>query len=243
MEITEFLQKHWLSVFMASYLIGMMLYGHYRGFLHLSISLAALAVSLLTVRAAMPHVTAFVKSNEGIHQWMEDSLLKAAGLEDLQGHGLILPAEQRAAIEGTNLPEVMKRALIENNNEEIYHILGVDVFADYVGSYLADRIINTLTFILLFLAVYVGIRLLAHALDLIARLPILYGLNQIAGAVLGLIQALAYFWIVCLALNLFISTGWGQYLLNTIEATPWISFLYHNNLLLKAAAGILWNII
>lgn len=243
MEITEFLQEHWLSVFMASYLIGMMLYGHYRGFLHLSISMAALAVSLLVVRTAMPQATAFVKENEGIHQWVEQSMLRAVGLDGLQEYGLVLPSEQRAVIEGTDLPDIMKKALIENNNEEIYHILGVDAFADYIGSYLADRIINTLTFILLFFIVYIGIRILAHALDLIAKLPILYGLNQIAGAVLGLIQGLAYFWIVCLVLNLFISTEWGQYLLNAIEATPWVSFLYHNNLLLKIAAGILWNII
>ena len=45
MEITEFLQNHWVSILVASYLIGMMLYGHHRGFLHLSISMAALAVS------------------------------------------------------------------------------------------------------------------------------------------------------------------------------------------------------
>lgn len=243
MEISEFLQEHWLSVFMASYLIGMMLYGHYRGFLRLSISMAALAISLLIVRAAMPQATGFVKSNEGIRRWMEGTMMKAAGLEHLQEYEVILPAEQRAVIEGTKLPEMLKQALIENNNEEIYHILGVDAFAEYIGSYLADRIINTLSFILLFLMVYIGIRLLAYCLDLIARLPILYGLNQIAGAALGLIQALAYFWISCLALNLFAHTGWGLYLLDTIEATPWISFLYHNNLLLKAAAGIFWNII
>ena len=53
MEITEFLQEHWVSVFVASYLMGMMLYGHYRGFLRLSVSLAAWCCHFV-VRAAAP---------------------------------------------------------------------------------------------------------------------------------------------------------------------------------------------
>ncbi|MDO5418389.1 MAG: CvpA family protein [Lachnospiraceae bacterium] len=243
MDIAEFMQEHWLSVLMVSYFVGMMLYGHYRGFLRLSVSMAAIVISLVVVRTAMPQVTTFVKENAGIHQWMQEMMTNASGLEQMPEGGMVLPAEQRAVIEGTSLPESVKKALIENNNEEIYQILGVDVFADYVGSFLADRIINTLAFVILFLAVYISIRVLAHFLDLVARLPVLYGLNQIAGAVLGLIQAFIYFWVFCLVLNLFVSTGWGQYLLDAVEETPWVSFLYHNNLLSKFLLSVIWNLL
>ena len=67
MEITEFLQEHWVSVFVASYLMGMMLYGHYRGFLRLSVSLAAVVLSFFVVRAAAPQAGVFVKENTGLH--------------------------------------------------------------------------------------------------------------------------------------------------------------------------------
>ena len=70
-------------------------------------------------------------------------------------------------------------------------MLGVDQFAEYVSTYLADILINAVSSIILFAVVYILIHLVVRWLDLIARLPILYGLNHIAGAVLGLIQGLS----------------------------------------------------
>ncbi len=244
MDIAAFMQDNWLSVLVACYLIGMMLYGHYRGFLRLAVSMAALLIALIGVRVMMPQVTAFLKDNTGIHQWMEDTMLQAVGLDEWGMDGqAVLPAEQRTLIEGISLPQSIKDALIENNNEEIYQLLGVDKFIDYIGSFLADRIINTLAFIILFIAVYVIIRVLAHLLDIVARLPVLSGMNQIAGAVLGLAMALFYFWIFCLVLNLFVSTDWGQYLIDSIESTPWLSFLYRNNILSGILLSVIWNLL
>lgn len=244
LDIAAFMQDNWLSVLVACYLIGMMLYGHYRGFLRLAVSMAALLIALIGVRVMMPQVTAFLKENTGIHQWMEDTMLQAVGLDEWGMDGqAVLPAEQRTLIEGISLPQSIKDALIENNNEEIYQLLGVDKFIDYIGSFLADRIINTLAFIILFIAVYVIIRVLAHLLDIVARLPVLSGMNQIAGAVLGLAMALFYFWIFCLVLNLFVSTDWGQYLIDSIESTPWLSFLYRNNILSGILLSVIWNLL
>lgn len=240
MEIVEILQGHWLSLLMGAYLVGMALYGHYRGFLRLAVSMAALVLSLGAVRMAMPPLTAFLKENTGIHQWMQESLEEAIGLEGITGN-MNLPAQQRAAIEEMPLPKSVKQILVENNNEEIYRILGVDGFIDYIASFLAGRIINALAFVLLFITMNVGLHVLSRCLNLIARLPVLYGLNQIAGAVLGVMMALSYFWVACLSLNIFVSTDWGNYILSSIEQTPWIAWLYHNNLLSRFFLSILWK--
>ena len=47
-------------------------------------------------------------------------------------------------IEKLKLPEQMKEVLLENNNSEIYQMLGVERFFDYLGSYLATMIIRVL---------------------------------------------------------------------------------------------------
>ena len=39
MEIVSALSSHWLETAVAVYLIGMVLYGHYRGFIRLAVSL------------------------------------------------------------------------------------------------------------------------------------------------------------------------------------------------------------
>ena len=96
-----------------------------------------------------------------------------------------LPAQQRQVIENLQLPETIKKALVDNNNSEIYRILGVDTFFDYVATYLADMALNLAGAVVLFLAVFVGLRILVRWLDLVARLPVIHGINQIAGAILG----------------------------------------------------------
>ena len=91
---------------------------------------------------------------------------------------------KRQIIENLNLPQNVKAAMIENNNHEVYELLGVNAFADYIGNYLADMILNSVGFVLLFAIVYLLIRLVVRWLDLIARLPILSGMNKIAGCLL-----------------------------------------------------------
>ena len=142
-----------------------------------------------------------------------------------------VPSVQRTIIENLNLPQNVKSALIENNNHEVYELLGVNAFADYIGNYLADMILNSVGFVLMFAIVYLLIKLVVRWLDLIARLPILSGMNKIAGALLGGVQGLIFLWILCLVLTACSGTSWGMTLIRQVEASKWLSFLYEHNFL------------
>lgn len=230
----ELIAEHWLSFAVGIYLLAMILYGHYRGFLKTAVSFGALIVSIAIVPMVMPHVTSFLKEKTGIHTMVRQSVLESA-LGEMSETGwqeyIQLPAQQRQVIERLPLPETMKKALADNNNSEIYRLLGVDTFFDYIASYLADMILNLTGTVILFLAVFVGLRILARCLDLVARLPVIHGINQIAGAILGGCQAMLYLWIACLVTDLCSRTPWAQAVLSQIQASPWLGFLYQNNLL------------
>lgn len=225
----EFLMEHWLAIGVGVFLLSMVLYGHYRGFLRMAVTMTALILSLIVVRVAMPYVTAVLKENTGIHRAVGQGLLHMAGIEE-NGEEAQFPAQQREAIERLKLPEQMKEALLENNNNEIYHILGVDAFLDYLGAYLANMVLNLIGSVLLFIVVYLAIRLLVKWLDLIAKLPILSGINQIAGAVLGGLQGLLVLWLAGLIVKACSSMPWSQAVLAQIEGSVWLGFLYHNNI-------------
>ena len=185
---------NWLSVGAGVFLVGMVLYGHYRGFLKQCVSLGALILTIVIVKMATPYMTGFIKDNPSIRQSAANVILNISGWEEPSQEETQLPSSQRLLIEGLNLPQSVKDALLENNNSEIYKMLGVDQFAEYISMYLADMLINAIASIVLFLAVYILIHLVVRWLDLIARLPILYGLNHIAGALLGLAQGLLFLW-------------------------------------------------
>ena len=60
------MNDYWLSVLVAVYLVGMTLYGHYRGFIRQTVSVAALVISIVAVNLASPYVKTFLLESEGV---------------------------------------------------------------------------------------------------------------------------------------------------------------------------------
>ena len=132
--------------------------------------------------------------------------------------------------------------LTENNNKEVYKMMGVEFFQDYVGGYLSDMVLKAAVFVVLFLVVYIVLQIVVIWLDLIAKLPILSGINKMAGAVLGGVQALVYIWIGCLILTMFSGTEWGAMTLAQISSSRWLSWIYDHNLLTYLVLGLIRSI-
>ncbi len=235
--------EQWLPIAVGVFLVSMMLYGHYRGFLRQCVSVGALIITIMAVRYATPYVTGFLQENTQIRQSVAQMMVQATGIDGLQEEQEDMPAFQRIAIENLKLPQSMKDALIENNNSEVYQLLGVDRFIEYVSTYLAGMLINAIVSVLMFLATFILIQLLVRWLDLIARLPIIYGLNKIAGALLGLAHGLLLLWVGGLLLDLFSATPLGASLMDQVRESAWLSFLYQYNLLGFLLKGILHGII
>ncbi len=238
--------ENWLSVIAGVYLLGMVLYGHHRGFIRLVVSIVAMILSLTIVRVSLPAVTTYLKENTTLQQTVAHNIVKAAGLgqeQSSQEEISDMPSAQRTVIENLNLPRTVKSALIENNNSEIYQIMGVQAFTDYVGNYLADTIINSAGFVMLFAAVYLASKLVIRWLDIIARLPIISGINKIAGAIAGGLEGLLFLWLACLLATAFSGTEWGMIITRQIESSQWLSFLYSHNLLNIMVMGVLRGLI
>lgn len=236
MEILEMLSSHWLEVAVAAYLIGMMLYGHYRGFIRIAVSVMSLFITLFAVRVAIPQTAAWLEHNTALYETMKESALKASGLDEkmdemAQTAGLAGKAGERAVIESLEIPDQVKKLLIENNNGEVYQEMGVQIFEDYVGKYLADRVIRVIIFTVLFTVFYASLHIVIVWLNLLSRLPIIYGLNKIAGAVLGLTEALIFVWIGCLVLTLFSGSPIGKSMIDQINGSIWLTWLYDHNML------------
>ena len=245
MEIMEILSSRWLEVAVAVYLVGMMLYGHYRGFIKIAVSVLSLFITLFAVRVAIPQTTAWLENNTALYETMKESALKASGLDEKMGEmaGLTGKAGERAVIESLEIPDQIKKLLIENNNGEIYQEMGVQIFEDYVGKYLADRVIRVIIFTVLFIVFYAFLHIIIVWLNLISRLPILYGLNKIAGAVLGLTEALIFIWVGALVLTLFSGSEIGKSMITQINGSIWLTWLYDHNMLSYLVVGLVKSVL
>lgn len=241
----HFFMDHWFSIAAGLFLLFMVLHGHHRGFLKTAVSIVALVLTLAVVKLAMPYMSDLIRQHTPVPQMIERGILKAAGMEDTEEvpRQEELPSQQRQAIEKLHLPEQMKEALIVNNNQEVYRLLGVEAFIDYVGAYLSNMVINAIGAVLLFILVYIGIRLLMKWMDLLAHLPVLSGINQIAGALLGGAEGLLLIWLFFLVVTACSEMDWGSAVASQIAKSPWLLFLYQNNIFNKLIMGILNHLV
>lgn len=91
---------------------------------------------------------------------------------------------------------------------------------------------NTILYILLFILIYLLIRMFIKAMDIVSRIPIVHGLNQLAGAALGGIIVLIFIWMLFIAANKFAGASWADEVLKKIGESRFLTFLSEKNLLI-----------
>lgn len=111
-------------------------------------------------------------------------------------------AEAAAAIQNLPVPKILQEKLIENNNYEVYNIFNVDTLSDYVASYLANVALNIIAVAATFLLVFLLIRLIGFALEIVAKLPVIRTLNSVLGILAGAAMGVVKVWVLCIAVTL-----------------------------------------
>ena len=238
-----------------------MIRGYRRGLIKSLASVISLVASLALVSFVTPYVSQFLQEQTPVYTYvMErcqesftvtldeadektaeseteegDVSLKKGNNNDTVGNvaGTISSQLQKNAIEELPLPSVLKNLLIRNNTEKIYKDLAVNSFNDYVPKFMANLIMNIISFVVTWLIVASFIWLAVMTLDVIANLPIIHGVNQMLGLVLGAGQALVIVWIAFLAITVFGSTAIGKQLMEMIEKNVLLNQLYNGNVFLK----------
>lgn len=224
---------NWLEIIVAVYLIGMVLYGHHRGFIRLVVSIAALVITILVVNAITPQISKLFVNNQQIQNIIKEQIQENMDINYMTETDLENVSFQRMAIEDLNIPQVMKDVLLENNNIEMYDILGVDHFIDYVVGIMIRMVLNAIGFIITFIIVYIAIKMVLKWINVITKLPVLNGINQIAGAAAGLVEGLLVLWFVLLVISIFSETAGGQILVGQIQKSVWLSYFYNSNMLTR----------
>lgn len=133
--------------------------------------------------------------------------------------------------------------MLENNNSEFYKLLGVEQSEEYISTCLADMLINTVGSVVVFAASYVVIHLIIRWLDLLSRLPILCGLNQMAGGIAGLAEGFLILWLAGFILSFFTETPMGQMLEEQVNRSIWLSLIYRYNLMNLLLGGLIQGIL
>ena len=156
--------------------------GYIKGALRIAVSLAAAVAAWILVVVLTPYAADAVIQYTPADDWIEerlesalmtnmsDALEEQAGIEN--GTDIDLPAlaeqlsggeisrqEQAQIIENSDVPEIFKEYLQENNNKEIYSMIGADSFADYIAKGITRLIIQILTAVVLFFVISAALKI------------------------------------------------------------------------------------
>ena len=228
---------NWLFWVVLAFIAYHIIDGLRRGFIRKVVSAVSLVITLVLVTYLTPQITTFVQDNTSLHENLQE---KCSNLFLNEEYNEDVKTDQVLMIENMDLPENIKEMLLENNNTESYDVLAVSGFHDYIGAYLANMIINALAYLLSFLIVWTAIRAVLLALDVVTKLPILHGINRLAGGALGLVYGIVLVWIAFLLVTILCNGDLGRQFFGLISENPFLLFLYNQNVIAKIVFGLMF---
>lgn len=206
-------------------------HGWKKGFVRVFAHMFFFLASAILVYFATPYISDFLKEHTPVYGVIEESCRKTFMEKDGEKEDTRL--EQKKFIEGLGLPEVLKKQLVNQNNDDSYQGLEITDFSEYLAAYMASLILNILTFVITLLLVNLLLRMTVLTLDNLSRLPVLHPINQTLGLILGAGQGLLIVWVAFLVITVFGNTDTGKKLLMMIHQSVVLEWLYNMNIFLE----------
>ncbi|MDO5541215.1 MAG: CvpA family protein [Eubacteriales bacterium] len=216
--------------------------GYRRGFIRSLASAFSLVISIVIVNMATPYVTEFLETQTPVYDYILKRCEDVFSVEDMQLTA-VQEEQQNEVIDNLALPKVLRNFLKENNTPEYYGKMAVKSFSEYIQKYMASLILNICSFVVTLILVMSFVSLIVMTLDLVARLPIIKGVNQILGLGLGFFQGLIIVWIIFLIITIFSQSYIGRELMQMIVDSPILSRIYDTNVLLNFLQNTISKII
>ena len=218
-------------------LIVSIVIGYMRGFLKIVASLAATIAIVVLVGFLTPYVSQAIRNVTPLEETMQRKCIdmltpEGADSEEVLA-GDLSRDNQISLIEESRLPKMFQEMLLSNNNNEVYEALGVTTFAEYVGTYFAKVISDIAAFLVTLLIVTIIVRTALCIIGIIGKLPVIGGMNRIAGGVIGIGTGLIIVWVLFLVITVFYDNSVSRACMEDIANNKILQVLYDSNLLMK----------
>lgn len=218
----------WVSIFVIAVILVLAFIGLRRGIIKSILSILSIVITMIAVFLFTPAVSEFIKSNTTITNKIYEVVNEKIITEEF-----FKEVSEEKMVEGLNLPESFKEKILENNTLSNYTQLGVNSFREYVSTTVTDIIFNAVVFCLSFLVIFIVIRLIFAAINLVTKLPVINETNKILGLVFGLAEGLIVVWGFFAIVTMLGSTGIAQDVFEQVNDSAILSFLYNVNPITK----------
>lgn len=230
----------WLGIAVLALIAAACIMGFQKGFVKEIVSVFFMLISFLLVWAVNPYVNTFVKEYTPVYDTIQDKCQTLVS-EQIGNKKTLDKEEQNQVMENMELPDLLKNALVKNNTAETYRYLAVSTFTEYISDSLAVMAVNGISFLISFVLSAAVIKLLGFILNVLTKLPVINGINKIAGAAVGGIKCIIFIWIAFLVLTLLCNTTLGQQGMALIQQDAFLNFLYSQNVFVKVFMSVFYG--
>ena len=230
----------WLGIAVLALIAAACIMGFQKGFVKEIVSVFFMLISFLLVWAVNPYVNTFVKEYTPVYDTIQDKCQTLVSAQ-IGNKKTLDKEEQNQVMENMELPDLLKNALVENNTAETYRYLAVSTFTEYISDSLAVMAVNGISFLISFVLSAAVIKLLGFILNVLTKLPVINGINKIAGAAVGGIKCIIFIWIAFLVLTLLCNTTLGQQGMALIQQDAFLNFLYSQNVFVKVFMSVFYG--
>ncbi len=150
--------------------------------------------------------------------------------------------EEIDTIENLDLPDNVKGWLIANCNGETFLESGVDNVCSYIAKSLTAMVMRGISYVLTLLVLLLLLHILIMVLDVANYIPIVKSINKAGGAVFGAGQGILIVWIFMGIVTLLSTFSWAYQVIQMIDESPLLAWLYKKDIFLKIIVDILEKI-
>ncbi len=224
-----------LTIIIGLVILLFILRGYRKGFIKMIASLTTLILAVFLVSIATPYISSVLRDHTPVYDMIEE---KCEDFVESGTDAVSSKADETQWIEELKIPGFLQDMLKENNNSVAYEKMDVESFGEYISHFMATMILNVVSYIVTFILAVILIKVVVGALGVLAHLPVINSMNRILGALMGFLQSLILIWLFLLAVTLFGSTEWGEYIMRMINDSSLLTALYDANIYI----GIFENI-
>ena len=150
--------------------------------------------------------------------------------------------EEIDTIENLDLPDNVKGWLIANCNGETFLESGVDNVYSYNAKSLTAMVMRGISYVLTLLVLLLLLHILIMVLDIANYIPIVKSINKAGGAIFGAGQGILIVWIFMGIVTLLSTFSWAYQVIQMIDESPLLAWLYKKDIFLKIIVDILEKI-
>lgn len=145
--------------------------------------------------------------------------------------------DSKGVINSLPLPDIVQNVLTSNDKAQ-NDVLGVSAFRKYIADSVTGIILNALSFVLVFIGVSIIMKIIIRCLNLLSRLPVIHTMNKMGGMLVGLLKGLIILWLCCIVITIMSGTEAGIYLYEQINESPFLKYIYDNNMIMALITGL-----